>query len=121
MATPSTGKTESTGSQGRTTTFTQLQNRLQSLCQRAHVPFNAVGYYFGSALPMNGDPQVQVEQYIGRVWLWNGMIDVTSVIAPSLEGAINQALDNANVMLPQLAKSAGIIATTRGRLQTAAA
>jgi hypothetical protein len=85
------------------------------------VPFNAVGYYFGSALPMNGDPQVQVEQYIGRVWLWNGMIDVTSVIAPSLEGAINQALDNANVMLPQLAKSAGIIATTRGRLQTAAA
>jgi hypothetical protein len=81
-----------------------IDTRIQALEKHYGLGENAIGCVFGRA-PMIGNGTTM--GYIGRLWLWNGLIDLATVNAPSLDTAVNRAFEDATLVLPQIQTQGG--------------
>jgi hypothetical protein len=108
--TPSTARGTPNLPSNRVTTFDQAQQRIGALCAKNNVPLHAIQWFVGTtqASGMNG---TSIDQYIGRLWLLDGLILVAeSGVVPNYGMAFNQMLDIATSNLPQILKGIARVA-----------
>ena len=78
-----------------------IETRIEALEKHFGLGENTLGFVCGR-VPQLGQVNgtMMTTQYLARIWIANGLVDIATVTAPSLEAAVNRAFVDATIVLP---------------------